>query len=192
MPTTGVRHTPRRYTTLSLAEVIAEVDDIADVAVASFGGLDTRRLNWKPDEQRWSVAQCLEHLLTGNVLLIRSARDALTNPPHSVWQRMPLLPVVFGQMLIRSQAPNTRGKFKAPAKAQPSRSEIPADIVDRFVAQHRDAATWIRTVDEHKAATAIMVSPFVRVVTYSVLDAFRLLVAHDRRHLLQARRVLSL
>ena len=191
MPRTNALRSPKQYTTLSLAEIVEELDDIAEVAAATFGILDTRRLNWKPDEQRWSVAQCLEHLLTGNDLLLRSAHDALTNAPHTVWQRLPLLPTVFGQLLIRSQAPNTRGKFKAPAKAEPSRSEIPGDIVARFVAQHREAAAWIRTVDERTAARAIMVSPFVRVVTYSVLDAFRLLAAHDQRHILQARRVLA-
>jgi hypothetical protein len=34
-----------------------------------------------------------------------------------------------------------------------------------------------------------MASPFLRVITYSVLDALRLIAAHDRRHMEQARRV---
>jgi hypothetical protein len=34
-----------------------------------------------------------------------------------------------------------------------------------------------------------MVSPFVAFITYSVLDGCRLLVAHERRHFEQARRV---
>jgi hypothetical protein len=34
-----------------------------------------------------------------------------------------------------------------------------------------------------------MTSPFVRFITYSVLDGWRLAVAHDRRHFEQARRV---
>jgi hypothetical protein len=34
-----------------------------------------------------------------------------------------------------------------------------------------------------------MTSPFIRIVTYSVLDGWRLMVSHDRRHLEQARRV---
>ena len=36
-----------------------------------------------------------------------------------------------------------------------------------------------------------MTSPFIRVVTYSVLDGWRLALAHDCRHLEQARRVAS-
>ena len=34
-----------------------------------------------------------------------------------------------------------------------------------------------------------MVSPFVAFITYTVLDGWRVIVAHGRRHLEQARRV---
>jgi hypothetical protein len=39
------------------------------------------------------------------------------------------------------------------------------------------------------AARTIMASPFAGVVTYSVLDGWRLMVADDHRHIEQARRV---
>ena len=38
-------------------------------------------------------------------------------------------------------------------------------------------------------ARRIMVSPFVSRVTYSVLDGYRLIAAHQRRHFEQAQRV---
>ena len=47
----------------------------------------------------------------------------------------------------------------------------------------------MRALDEGDAAHAILTSPFSRVVIYSVLDGLRLVVAHDRRHFEQARRV---
>jgi hypothetical protein len=164
--------------------------DVARDAETTFGALDARQLNWKPDESRWSVAQCFQHLLTANQLILESARDALRNPPRTVWQRVPLLPRLWGQALIRSQAPTGGGRYTAPPKAQPTTSEIPADIIRRFVDQHREAAAWAQTVDERVAGRAIMISPFIRAVTYSVLDGCRLVVAHDRRHFEQARRVM--
>jgi hypothetical protein len=47
----------------------------------------------------------------------------------------------------------------------------------------------LQGLDERHAARAIMPSPFISVVTYSVLDGCRLMLAHDRRHFEQARRV---
>jgi hypothetical protein len=178
------------YTRLSLAEVVTALGDVARDTRATFGQLDARQLNWRPGATQWSVAQCFEHLVTANDLILRAAETAFGNSSRSVWQRLPLMPAVFGWMLIRSQAPNTRGKFTAPARAQPTTSEIPADIIPRFVKQHDDAVEWIRALDAREARRAIMVSPFIKMITYSVLDGLRLVAAHDRRHFEQARRVM--
>ena len=177
------------YTVLSLADVQTELDAIAREARATFGSLDARQLNWRPDETRWSVGQCFDHLLTANRLMFRAAEDALAGAPRTVWQRLPVLPRVLGRMLVRSQAPNAARKFTAPPAARPATSAVAADVVERFVAQQRDAAAAVRALDDGVAARTIMTSPFVRVITYSVLDGWRLVVAHDRRHLEQARRV---
>jgi len=178
-----------RYAELSAADVRGALDDLARDAAETFGDLDGRQLNWRSDETRWSVAQCFQHLLTGNDLMLAAAKDALANPRRSLWQRIPLLPGAFGWAMIRSQAPEATRKYTAPAKARPATSDLPGDIIPRFVDQHRGAAEWLRTLDEREMARTIMVSPFVRVITYSVLDGVRLLFAHDRRHFEQARRV---
>ena len=179
-----------KYTRLSVTEVRAALYDVARDAQATFGELDARQLNWRPGATQWSVAQCFQHLLTANALILRAADTAFGNSSPSVWQRLPLLPALFGWLLIRSQAPNTRGKFTAPVRAQPTASEIPADIIQRFVDEHREVVEWMQPLDAREASRTIMVSPFIKVVTYSVLDGLRLVVAHDRRHFEQARRVM--
>ena len=182
--------TLKDYTTLSLAEVRAELEAIARDTETSFGSLDIRQLNWRPEATRWSVAQCFEHLLAANRLMLQAASDAMDGTrSRTVWERIPVLPGLWGRMLIRSQAPNGARKFKTSAIAQPAASDLPADIVARFVAQQDEAVRRIDAQDEGQAARVIMTSPFIRVVTYSVLDGWRLMVSHDRRHLEQARRV---
>jgi DinB superfamily len=178
------------YTVLSLAEVRGQLDATARETQAAFGDLSERQLNWRPDESRWSVAQCFEHLLAANRLMFRAAEEALrASAPRSVWQRMPVLPGVYGRMLIRSQSPTATRKFTAAPSARPTTSAIPLYVIPRFIDQHRDAVAAVHALDEREAARAIMTSPFVRFITYSVLDGWRLVVAHDRRHFEQARRV---
>ena len=177
------------YTRLSLAQAGAALLDVGRDTQATFGALDVRQLNWQPDATRWSIAQCFDHLLTANRLMLRSAQDALEKGP-TIWGRLPLLPHLCGPMLVRSQAPEAVRRFSAPRDAQPAASDIPADVLQRFVDQQREAAAWMGTLDEGDARRTIMSSPFLRLVTYSVLDGCRLIVAHDRRHIEQARRVL--
>ena len=180
------------YTTLSIGEVTSALEDAARQAQESFGRLTAAQLNWRPDAARWSVAQCLEHLVTANAQMQQAAQDALGGTARrNLWTSLPVWPALMGRMLIRSQAPETTRKFKAPSVAQPSSSDIPADIVQRFVDQHRAIVAWMRVLDQQRAMGVIMTSPFVRVVTYSVLDGCRLMVAHDHRHLHQASRVLQ-
>ena len=180
------------YTTLSLVDVRAGLDDVARDTERTFGGLDPRQLNWRPDATRWSVAQCFEHLVTANRLMVRAPQEALDDTrPRTVWQRLPGLPGFWGRMLVRSQSPESARKYKASHKAQPATSGVGADIIARFIAQHRDATAMLQPLDEQRAAHAIMTSPFIGVITYSVLDGWRLIFAHDRRHVEQARRVMS-
>lgn len=181
------------YATLSLPEVRAGLEDVARDVQATFGGLSARQLNWRPGATQWSVAQCFEHLLTSNRLMFRAADDALSGkPPRTFWQRVPLLPGIFGPMLVRSQAPSTTRRFKAAAIATPTTSDIAADVVLRFLDQDRQALMKLQVLNEAAAARAIMTSPFAAFVNYSVLNGWRLVFAHDRRHIEQARRVTQL
>ena len=177
------------YTTLSLAQVQAGLEAVAADIPASFGRLDARQLNWRPDATKWSVAQCLEHLLAANRLMAQAARQALDETqPRTIWQRMPT-PALFGRLLIRSQAPQATRKYTASPLALPAASEIAQDVVERFVTQDRELLQWLSGLDEPRAARVIMTSPFVKFITYSVLDGARLVLAHDHRHIEQARRV---
>jgi hypothetical protein len=177
------------YATLSLAEVRAGLEEVARDVHGTFGALSARQLNWRPDATQWSVAQCFEHLLTANRLMFQAADDALSGkPPRTFWQRVPLLPGIFGPMLVRSQAPSATRKFKASPLATPTTSGIAADVVLRFLDQDRQALMKLQPLNEAVAARTIMTSPFAAFVNYSVLNGWRLVLAHDRRHIEQARR----
>ena len=178
------------YTTLSLADVSTGLESVARDSHAAFGSLSARQLNWRPDVPQWSAAQCFDHLLTVNRLIVDAADTALSaRATRTIWQRLPALPRVLGRMLIRSQSPDGKRRFVAPATARPSSSEIAPDVVQRFVSAQADVVRKIRALDESEADRTIMTSPFASVITYSVLDAYRLLFAHECRHFEQARRV---
>ena len=177
------------YTTLSLADVEAEFAEMARDAQSVFGALNERQLNWRRDATIWSVAQCFDHLLKINREMFQAIDAAIAgSPPPTLWQRLPVLPRLFGLMLIKSQMPEAKRKFTAPGKAVPASSAIDTRIIERFIAHQHEAAARIRSLDG-RAARTVMVSPFASFITYSVLDGCRLIVTHERRHFEQARRV---
>jgi hypothetical protein len=109
------------YTNLSLRDIESALDGSARDIGATFGRFDARQLNWRHDPQQWSVAQCLDHLLSANRLMFDAAENALSGAtPPTIWQRLPMLSRRLGHALIRSQAPGSTRRYKTPAKAHPS------------------------------------------------------------------------
>ncbi len=180
------------YVNLSLSEVFDEAEAIAADAKTLFGHLNAQQINWKPGADSWSVAQCLEHLIAANGAFYPQFDQIISGEKKAtLWQRMPVLPGLFGKMLVKSQVPNSHQKFKAPALARPSASAVDPQVVDRFVENHRETMAKLRAMERHDPAKIIVTSPFLKVITYSVLDAARLVVAHERRHFAQAQRVME-
>lgn len=178
------------YANVSLPELQSGVSELIRDVQATFGSLDARQLNWRADASRWSVGQCFDHLVKMNALMLQAAENALDrSKPRSVWQRLPLLPSLFGPVMVRSQAPEAARKYTAPSQGRPSVSDISPDVVRRFVEQQLDFVARLRTADEATAARSVMASPFISVICYTVLDGWRLMFAHGRRHIEQARRV---
>ena len=54
------------YQKADLATVIGAAHNVAADAKSAFGNLNPSQINWKPSPERWSVAQCFDHLLTSN------------------------------------------------------------------------------------------------------------------------------
>lgn len=170
----------------------AALSAIGAEAGQRFGALSGEQLNWKPAADSWSVAQCLDHIMTINrdylPMLAGIARDGYT---PSLYQRMPLLPGFFGAMILKAVSPSGSRKFKAAAKFAPSSSAIGHDVVQRFVAHQEEMINAMRSVAHVNLTTTIVTSPVAPIAIYSLADALQIIVAHEQRHMGQAARVLS-
>jgi hypothetical protein len=160
---------------------------------AEFGALRADQLNWKPAAGKWSVGQCFDHLITSNAQYFPIFDRILAGDrTRTFWERLPLLPGIWGQTLIKSVSPDGARKQKAPKIFAPSMSAVDAGIVNRFVDQQSRVIDYLSAITAVDADKIIVTSPVARVITYSLLDACRVIVAHEQRHILQARRVTQL
>jgi hypothetical protein len=162
---------------------------VSDEAQAAFGQLSAEQLNWRPHEKGWSIGQCLEHIVITNEQFYpefeKLAGGSRRNSFIETWSP---LTGFFGRFLIKAVSEDSR-KAKVPSKTVAPPSEIGADIVDRF-AEH--IAEINRRIDASAGADrnkTIVTSPFFVLATYSLDDAYTVLVEHTKRHVRQATRV---
>jgi hypothetical protein len=180
------------YQNLTLPQIYDEAEAVAGDAKTLFGRLNSEQLNWKPAADSWSVAQCLDHLITINHEY-HPVFDRILKGEYrrTLLHGMPFLPALFGRLMVKILSPASPRKFKAPGAARPSSSSIDQQIVDRFIAQQRVTLAKMKSLEGMGPAGIIITSPFAGMVVYSLLDTFRLIVAHERRHFAQAQRVME-
>jgi hypothetical protein len=183
--TTDLRHA-------DLPSLVREAADLGRLAEQQFGGLTPGQLNWRPNPDEWSVGQCLDHLIVATTTYFPAFRDIQAGTKRAtVWERVPLLPSLFGPWLIRLLSPERSRKVRAPAVFRPTERLIDPRIIRTFAATQQELVRFM-------AGTApgdldrIVTSPAARFITYDLLDAYRIIVVHGQLHLQQARRVTEL
>jgi hypothetical protein len=109
----------------------------------------------------------------------------------SFWESIPVLPKLWGKMLIKTVKADTKKKAKAPKVYQPSLNLVSPSIVNDF-AKHQEELTKIMLKTDGFEHSTVITSPAARMITYSLEDANTIIVYHERRHLNQAKKIKSL
>jgi hypothetical protein len=175
--------------TADLSSLIAAANNVASETKNIFGQLSASQLNWKPSADRWSVAQCFDHLLTTNKGYFPIIESVLAGEKQTFWESMPLLPGLAGKLLIKSLDPASTRKLKAPKRFAPAQSDIRDSIINDFIDQQEKLVERMKATEHLNLEKIIVTSPAAAAITYSLMDAYRIIVVHEQRHFQQAKRV---
>ena len=177
------------YQNADLKSLIAAAGGVAADTTSAFGRLTPAQLNWKPSAERWSVAQCFDHLITSNKGYLPIIDAVLAGRKQTFWERVPLVPGLGGKLLIKSLDPASTRKLKAPKNFQPAESDIDAAVISNFVAQQTKIVEKMKATAHLDLEKIVITSPALAAITYSLMDAYRIIVVHEHRHFQQAKRV---
>ena len=173
-----------------LHTLAVEAEKNAADARSVVAGLSDAQLNWKPSADKWSIAQCLEHLTAAssgfNPYFVDAVargrqRFAATSPP-------PYHPTFMGRWLIKHVEPESPRKLRAPKIFKPSASNV-QNALDKFLAQQKTFLKFVADTSGIDYNRTRLRSPVTPLVRYSLADAYVITVSHEQRHLQQARRV---
>ena len=175
-----------------LSTVLAEAALVADETQRMFGRLSAEQVNWKPGEGEWSIGQCFDHLIVSNRPFEPIFEATLAGRyRRRLWARVPFLHGVFGGLIINALRPDSGRKVKARPAFYPSSSRIDPAIVPSFLEQQ---ARLLRLMDASRRLDLeriTITSPVASFITYSLMDACRIIVVHEQNHFIQAVRVME-
>ena len=175
-----------------VSHLVTEMTIIADNTQLTFGNLTAQQLNWKPSTEGWSIGQCFDHLIAANTAYIPIIEQVLTGTKQRTsWEKIPLLPNLFGKLLIKYLSPQSTRKLKAPEVFKPSSSSIDEGIISRFIDLQKQMMLLMKGTEGFNPGQIKITSPALRFITYSLMDAYQIVVVHEKRHVQQAERVLA-
>jgi uncharacterized damage-inducible protein DinB len=155
-------------------------------------GLTEARAAWRPHPAAWSISECLDHLATTNRIYIRAMQPAADAARRAnKLRRRPALPGFFGAWFVRLLEPPAKVKTKSPQSIQPRTAPALANASAAFLASHAEAQNFLRANADLDLAAIPFINPFIKGVRFSLATGVHIIPAHERRHLYQARAVLT-
>lgn len=175
-----------------LSTVLAEASLVTDETKRAFGRLSAEQVNWKPSEGEWSIGQCFDHLIISNRPYVQIIEEILEGRRRQrARERIPLLPRFFGRLLIKTLRPDSGRRAKARPAFYPSSSHIAPAIIATFLEQQGRLLRLMAATHDLDPDRITITSPVLRFVTYSLMDAYRIIVVHEQNHFIQATRVME-
>jgi hypothetical protein len=178
----------------SLPADLKKLTDAMDAADAAADALAARVTDeeffWQPDEGRWSIALCLDHLAVSNSLYGAAMRGAVDRARAQGSRRKgPAAPGFLGRKFVESLEPPVKRRTPAPGKIKPRTSTTRGEILQSYREAHdriRRIIADAATIDTNRATFP---NPLFSLIRLSVSTGLYVIAAHDRRHLWQAAEV---
>jgi hypothetical protein len=170
-------------------DLARQLDRVSEQARQLGAEFSPRELSDPPPRGGWSAADNLMHLTVSSRALIPRMSKTLAKldaagrrSPH------PSRPDWIGRLYSWALEPPVRLKVRAPQPFVPPLGTPASDALPAFLAEQASLRTLVEQSVGLDLAGRKVPSPVSRYVRYNVCSAFHILLAHERRHLWQARR----
>ena len=165
-----------------------QIDEITHHFRQAFGSLTPEELNWRPNAQTWSIGQNMDHLIVINGTyfpVIQAVRAGTYRLPFQA--KFNWVVVFLGRTVLKAVQPDRRKKMKTFPIWEPTSSQVPANIWERFEAQQEALKALVQASADLLDHGTVISSPANRHIVYKLETAFDIIVAHERRHFEQAK-----
>ena len=170
---------------------LSEAPLLIDTANKQFSGLSENQINWKPSEEKWSVGECIDHLVVTHKLynsrikelqpLFEDLGEGSFKFKHSF----------SGRMILKYVDPNSTTRAKTFKVFKPSMRQINTNIIRSFCEEVETMISFAEKLHGADLTKLKISSPVTKLLKMNVGDALLINLYHDKRHLNQAEKILN-
>jgi DinB superfamily len=170
-----------------LVGVVCELEDATRSAQRLADRMSDAGFVRPPAPDKWSPGDCITHLTITNRAYLPLIRDGIAAaqalpPANGGRYRRD----VMGWMLSRSLEPRAGSKTKTPHKFEPLHVRPRAEVLAEFIRSQRELAGLVAECNGLDLGHVKIRSPFSDKVSYNLYSCFKIIAAHERRHIAQA------
>jgi hypothetical protein len=153
-------------------------------------GLSEEEFNWRPAAGQWSIEECLAHLvMVGNVELELIERAIDQARQRNLTGSGPFRASAIERYILRESEPPIRRAMSSPKRFVPLHNQPLTAIMPSFFHVQRRFILQIERADGLDLRRVRVPTPIVPFLKFSLGGTFAQAAAHERRHLVQARKV---
>jgi hypothetical protein len=171
-------------------EFRSQFEQLSADANALTAPLSDEQFMWRPTPDGWSIAECLDHLNATARVYLPSLDEGISEAiRRGVYGEGPFKYNWLGRLSVKFS--DTRVRLKAPDDVKPAEGRTRREILAAFHAyqvQFIDRLRQANGVDLARARVRMPTNSWLRIPLGS---GFALMIAHAKRHLLQAKRVME-
>ena len=168
-----------------------EVEKHLAGAISAFQNLPEEKLLHPAADGGWSIAQCLAHLNSYGRYYLPAIRHAILHPSDKKKKKKFNSGWIGNYFTKMMQPGNSTKKYKSPKDHVPAPNHNACAVVAEFIQQQEELMGCLRMakgIDINATRVPVSISKWIRL---KLGDTFRFVVAHNERHLLQAKRHLK-
>ncbi len=176
-----------------IEETAGAFESLIDEVINAVDGMNHKALLIPEAEGKWNMLQCIKHMSLATQVYVRNAEEKLANTSNPIssgqfkgsWK---------GRWFVKMNEPKENGhipsKLKTFKTMEPQSELDKQEVVDEFISTHQKFISLIKAseginLDKTRIPTAI---PIVKL---RLGDAYRFILAHTKRHVVQLKRIKS-
>jgi hypothetical protein len=167
------------------AQLIEDLNTAEDALLGLITGMTDEQWHFKQNPDRWSVAECVEHIVRGEQVILGAIEATMAGPRDPEWFSRTNGKNAMVRQSVLTRSPGGAGSpFKAPYEVSPTEKWDRAHGIAEFYTSHGAVRAYVETMPR-AIKDHTFENPFPQIGWLNVHDWLTLTALHIRRHSMQ-------